>query len=320
MHGEATVPGRIYVAPPDNHLMLRPGYLHVVRGPKENGHRPAVDALFRTAATVYGPRVIGVVLTGYLDCGTAGMLSIKARGGLAVVQDPRDASVSDMPQSVVEHVEVDHIAPLRDIPGLLSRLASEPAGAAPAHLPGALMELEGDEPGVAAEIVCPSCQGKLTESALNGFQVFRCHVGHAFSLESVAAEQADEIERALWAAVRALEEGAALSRRLAAGASGHLRQRFEEKEAAQAQQAHVIRNFPPGRSHAVPKRRGGPGSRAAGAARKLTLRCAAAGHTNRSSRRRPGGRATAACPIAAGSLARAGATLRCSTAHRGENS
>ena len=243
MHGEAIVPGRIYVAPPDNHLMLRPGYLHVVRGPKENGHRPAVDALFRTAAMVYGPRVIGVVLTGYLDCGTAGMLSIKARGGLAVVQDPRDAIVPDMPRSVIRHVAVDHVAPLRDIPGLLSRLVSEPPGAAPAHLPGALMELEGDEPGVAAEIVCPSCQGKLTESALNGFQIFHCHVGHAFSLESVAAEQADEIERALWAAVRALEEGAALARRLASGASGHMQQRFEEKEAAQSQQAHVIRNL-----------------------------------------------------------------------------
>jgi two-component system chemotaxis response regulator CheB len=243
VHGEAIAPGRIYVAPPDNHLMLRPGYMHVVRGPKENGHRPSVDALFRTAAMVYGSRVVGVVLTGYLDCGTAGMMSVKARGGLAVVQDPRDASVSDMPQSVVTHVAVDHVASLRDIPGLIARLVAEPARAEAAHVTGALMELEGDEPGVAAELVCPTCQGKLTEARLNGFHLFRCHVGHAFSLESIAAEQADEVERALWAAVRALEEGAALAGRLASRADGRLRQKFEEKQEAQAQQAHVIRRI-----------------------------------------------------------------------------
>ena len=244
MHGEAIVPGRIYIAPPDNHLMIRPGYLHVVRGPKENGHRPAVDALFRTAATVYGPRVIGVVLTGYLDCGTAGMMSIRSRGGLTVVQDPRDASVPDMPRSVISHVEVDHIAPLQEIPGLLSQLVPQPAGMAPPHVPDALLEIEGDEPGVAApDFVCPICQGKLTESRLDGFERFRCHVGHAFSLESVAAEQADEAERALWAAVRALEESAAVARRLALTASGHMRQKFEEKEETQSQQAKMIRRI-----------------------------------------------------------------------------
>jgi two-component system chemotaxis response regulator CheB len=244
LHGEAIVPGRIYIAPPDNHLMLRPGYLHVVRGPKENGHRPAVDALFRTAAMVYGPRVIGVVLTGYLDCGTAGMMSIRSRGGLTVVQDPLDASVPDMPRSVISHVEVDHVTPLDDIPGLLSRLVSEPAGIPATYVPDALLEIEGDEPGVAStEFVCPICQGKLTESRLNGFERFRCHVGHAFSLESVAAEQADETERALWAAVRALEESAAVARRLASRTTGPMRQKFEEKEETQAQQANMIRRI-----------------------------------------------------------------------------
>lgn len=244
LHGEAIMPGRIYIAPPDNHLMLRPGYLHVVRGPKENGHRPAVDALFRTAAMVYGPRVIGVVLTGYLDCGTAGMMSIRARGGLTVVQDPRDASVPDMPRSVISHVVVDHVVPLDDIPGLLSRLVGEPVAIPSAYVPDALLEIEGDEPGVAApEFVCPICQGKLTESRLDGFERFRCHVGHAFSLGSVAAEQADETERALWAAVRALEESAAVARRLAASATGHMRQKFEEKEETQSQQASMIRRI-----------------------------------------------------------------------------
>src|SRR4051794_14973060 len=110
IHGEEIVSGRIYLAPPDNHLTLRPGYVQALRGPKENGHRPSVDALFRTASTAYGPRVIGVVLTGHLDCGTAGLLSIKARGGIAIVQDPLDAKVPSMPASAVRHVEVDRVA------------------------------------------------------------------------------------------------------------------------------------------------------------------------------------------------------------------
>ena len=108
-----------------------------------------------------------------------------------------------MPTSAVQHVDVDHVLPLRDIPALVTRFVNEAAGPWPAHLPGTLTEIEGDEPGVAADIVCPICHGKLTETERNGFQVFRCHVGHSFSLESVAAEQAEEVERALWSAARA---------------------------------------------------------------------------------------------------------------------
>lgn len=243
VHGEAIVPGRIYVAPPDNHLMLHPGYLNVVRGPKENGHRPAVDALFRTASKAYGPRVIGVVLTGYLDCGTAGLLSVKARGGIAVVQDPADAAVPDMPNSAISHVAVDHVAPLREISELVARLAREPTGPSPEHLPRALAQIDGDEPGVAADIVCPHCQGKLTETELNGFEVFRCHVGHAFSSESVSAEQADAVERALWAAARALEESATLAQRCAERSTGVLQRTHMEKAQVHADQAQIVRRL-----------------------------------------------------------------------------
>ncbi len=243
VHGEPIAPGRIYLAPPDNHLTLRPGFVQVVRGPKENGHRPSIDALFRTAAVSYGPRVIGVVLTGYLDCGTAGLLSIKARGGKAIVQDPRDAQVVAMPASAIRHVPVDHVAPLRDIPGLVATLVGEPAEPWPTHLPGVLAEVEGDEPGVGADIVCPICHGKLTETEVNGYHSFRCHVGHSFSLESVAAEQSEEVERALWSAARALEESAALAGRLAAAGHGEMRQRFAEKEQAQMRDADLIRRI-----------------------------------------------------------------------------
>jgi two-component system chemotaxis response regulator CheB len=244
IHGEPIVPGRIYLAPPDNHLMLRPGFLQVVRGPKENGHRPSVDALFRTAAIAYGPRVIGVVLTGYLDCGTAGLLSIKARGGKAVVQDPRDAEVTAMPTSAIRHAPVDHVARLQDVAGLVTRMVDEPAGPWPPHLSGVLAEVEGDEPGVASDIVCPICHGKLTQTEVNGYHSFRCHVGHAFSLESVAAEQAEEVERALWSAARALEESATLSGRMAATTNhADMRLRFAEKEQSQMRDAELIRRI-----------------------------------------------------------------------------
>src|SRR5204863_267301 len=110
LHGEPIEHGRIYVAPPDNHLVVRRGFVHVVRGAKENGHRPAVDALFRSAAAAYGARVIGVLLTGARDCGTAGLLSIKARGGVAIVQDPDEARARSMPDHAIANVDVDHVA------------------------------------------------------------------------------------------------------------------------------------------------------------------------------------------------------------------
>src|SRR3954469_5830907 len=244
IHGEPIVPGRIYVAPPDNHLLLRPGFVQVVRGPKENGFRPAVDPLFRTASIAYGPRVIGVVLTGNLDCGTAGLLSIKARGGLALVQDPGEAAVPDMPQSAVQHVAIDHVAALADLSTLVSELVTSRPGPELERVATEIAELEGDKLGAAADIVCPICQGKLTETVVGGFSSFRCHVGHSFSLASVAAEQAEEVERALWASVRALEESARLAGRLSASSpGGEMRRRFAEKEATQLHQAHVVRRL-----------------------------------------------------------------------------
>ena len=104
--------------------------MNVTRGPKENGYRPSVDVLFRTASKAYGPRVVAVVLTGYLDCGTAGLMSVKARGGLAVVQDPREAVAAGMPESAIQHVAVDHIVTLAELPPLLDRLVAQARGAA----------------------------------------------------------------------------------------------------------------------------------------------------------------------------------------------
>lgn len=246
IHGEEIARGRIYVAPPDAHLMLRRGTIAVVRGPKENGHRPAVDALFRSASWAYGPRVVAVVLSGYQDCGTAGMMSVKARHGLAVVQDPSTASAGEMPQSVLARVAVDHVVHPLELPGLLVRLAAETVTEGATEEPPSeeIEALEGGRPGAPAELVCPACQGVLTEAHPGDFEHFRCHVGHAFSLDALVREQSEEVERALWAAVRSLEESAAVSRRLASGTSGDgLRRAFLEKSATHLREANAIRRL-----------------------------------------------------------------------------
>ncbi len=242
IHGEAIEHGRVYVAPPDNHLIVRPGMVQVVRGPRENNQRPSVDALFRSASRAYGPRVVGVVLTGHLDCGTAGMISIKARNGLAIVQEPREARAPEMPQSVLRHVQVDHVATIEDLVPLLVELASEAPDAWPEALPPALLEMEGDELGMSVQTVCPHCMGALTMSENNGFQLFRCHVGHSFSPASIVPEQGASLERNLWAAVRALEETAAMDEKLAASSAGDARLEYERRAAKCLEIAQAIRS------------------------------------------------------------------------------
>jgi two-component system chemotaxis response regulator CheB len=239
---ERILPGRIYVAPPDNHLLVRQGSMEVARGPKENGHRPAADALFRTASSAYGPRVVGVVLSGHQDCGTAGMMSIKARGGVGVVQTPDSAQAAEMPRSVIDRVKVDFVVPPAELPGLITRLVATPAGSE--RRPNEYVDqVEGTSRGTPADLVCPICEGVLTEAQPGEFQHFRCHVGHAFSLESLVREQSEEMERALWAAARSLEESAALSNRLATRERGEIQRRFVEKAETQRQQADLIRQI-----------------------------------------------------------------------------
>lgn len=224
---ETIRPGHIYVAPPDFHLLVASGFVRVVRGPKENNVRPAVDPLFRTAARVYGPRVVGVVLTGMLGDGAAGLWAVKARGGVAVVQDPNDAVFPDMPRNAIEYVEVDHVLPLSDIASLLTRLAHEPVAedaVAPAsdemqhesdiaEVDMAAIE-NNDKPGTPSGFGCPECGGVLWELHDGALLRFRCRVGHAYSADSLLEVQSNGLEEALWSALRALEENASLARRL----------------------------------------------------------------------------------------------------------
>ncbi|MBH8574166.1 chemotaxis protein CheB [Nostocaceae cyanobacterium CENA369] len=227
--GKAIMGGQIYVAPPDYHLLLKPGHLHLTKAATENGYRPAIDPLFRTAARAYGQRVVGVVLTGLLDDGTAGLMAIKMRGGVAVVQDPDDAVYSSMPLSAIENVEdIDHILPLSEIPSTLVVLANTPVEAEQEKPVASDMEFELEKAQLNMEAVedtaqnaepstfsCPDCGGTLWEIQEEKLLRFRCRIGHAYSAETLLAKQSDALEDALWIALRALQEKATLSHRMA---------------------------------------------------------------------------------------------------------
>jgi two-component system, chemotaxis family, protein-glutamate methylesterase/glutaminase len=258
--GEPLQYGRIYVAPPDHHITLEPDRVRIVQGPTENGVRPALDPLFRSAARVYGSRVIGVVLTGSLDDGTAGLAAVKEAGGVTVVQDPEEAFAPSMPRSAMDFVRVDHILPLRGIAVLIRNLTREEAGRADVRATGPhLRPLESDpaepkialqhsdRPGEVSVFTCPECHGTLWEVDEGGILRFRCRVGHAYSAESMLAAHTDSVDRALWAALRALEERAALTRKLSERARKRqhhwVARAFGERAKAAADHATVVRDL-----------------------------------------------------------------------------
>lgn len=216
--GEIVRPGHIHIAPPDRHMLLEGDKLRLTRGPKEHHARPAIDPLFLSAALERGPDVVGIVLTGMLDDGTAGLQAIKHCGGLAVVQDPADALYPSMPQSALQHVDIDHRVTMKELPALLMSLASVPA---PTNVPRPAQALKHElaltlEPGHAMDhlpaigspstYACPDCHGDLW--ALNGASPprFRCHTGHAFTLRSLLHCLSTGADDAVWNALRALQE------------------------------------------------------------------------------------------------------------------
>lgn len=226
--GDPIVPRQIAIAPPDHHLLVGPDHMHVVRGPRENGFRPAIDAMFRTAARSYGTRVLGVILTGMLDDGTAGLLAIKRHGGLALVQDPNDASYPSMPESALRYVEVDAVLPLAKIGAAIGRMVAQPVNqpgepamsdmidresAISAMQPDALEHAE--QFGATMPYSCPDCGGVLVEYYDGDLLRFRCQVGHAFSRESMLSGHGEYLDRSLWAAFAALDERVNLAQRLA---------------------------------------------------------------------------------------------------------
>lgn len=224
--GETLRPGRIYVALNDHHLLVLDGRLRLTRGPAENGHRPAIDPLFRSVARAYGRRAIGVVLSGSRDDGAAGLATIAARGGAAVVQDPADALYPWMPRAAIAHTQTDTIAAAAKLGGLIAGITAMELPDTPPPADDSLLDAElaiselapvtTDQLAVpAAGYGCPACGGSLFQIDDRPVPRYRCRVGHAWSPESLLEEQAIALEGALWMALRALEEKSALSRRMA---------------------------------------------------------------------------------------------------------
>ncbi len=244
--GEAIQPGHIYVAPPGRHLVIRKGYVRLGLGPRENGHRPAIDPLFRTAATAYGRRVVAVVLSGCTDDGIAGLMAVKQQGGTIVAQNPREALYPMLPSMAIENVQADHVLPVGEIPALLHQLAGEATGteapfAQPSNgeAPPDVAEMDGmlpmrrEMPGAPSAFACPECGSTLWEQHEAEFVRYICHAGHVFSLHTLASQQSQLLENAFWNIIRALEQAEGLRHYMAARA----RQRGDKVQAARYEES-----------------------------------------------------------------------------------
>lgn len=247
--GMQPVRGRIYVAPPGRHLLLAESGIRVVFGPRENRSRPAIDPLFRTAAVNYRTRVIGVILTGLLHDGAAGLLAVERCGGLPVVQAPDDAPHPEMPRQALAAVRGAHQVPLSDLGPLLARLVREPAPE-PAPVPETLRiearlterAMRNDDwhqvPSRPTDFTCPECSGAIREIEDEGIRRYRCRVGHAYSTEALVAAKDEGLEEVLWVALQTLQERAQMLDTLA----GEDRQRGWSRSAAsfdeRAREAH----------------------------------------------------------------------------------
>ena len=235
--GMAIQPGRIYVTPPDYHLVVERDHIHVSMGPKEQQRRPSINVTFRSAALAYGPRVVGVVLTGEMDDGTAGLWEIQRRGGVTVVQNPEEALFPSMPLSALRDLEVDYTVNVAEMGPLLSRLAVGDEGA---ELPA--REIAEMEPKL-TDLTCPDCRGTIWEVPRGNATEYRCRVGHSYSPRSMFAEHVATEERALYAAMVALEEGASLANRLVDRWDGDLRERLLEEARNREADAGMLRKL-----------------------------------------------------------------------------
>lgn len=259
--GEPFHPGHIYVAPPDRHLLLGPDRrMRLARSARENRHRPAIDPLFRSAARHFGPRVVGVILSGSLSDGSAGMLAVRGAGGLAVVQDPDDALFAAMPRSAVDIAGADHVVPIAALASLLVNLAQdsthpERSGAMSDPIDQMQETVEQDmdrqsrdqRPGQVSVFTCPECGGALWQIKQPGLIQFRCHVGHVYNGDVLLVEQSEALEAALWTAVRTFREKTILARQLAGNArlEGNARSAaiFDEQANQAARYGDLIRQY-----------------------------------------------------------------------------
>jgi two-component system chemotaxis response regulator CheB len=294
--GDRLAAGRILVAPPGFHLLVSDDRVRLSRSARENGSRPAIDPLFRTAARFFGPHVTSVVLSGTLDDGAAGTAFVRARGGTTIAQEPGDALFADMPRNAIVTGVVDHVLPAAGIPALLEQLADRAATSAPgmaerggdpettvADLLGGPLASDGDLngqedtverglagpatdlAGVGSPYSCPDCGGVLFERGQGSGQ-FLCRIGHRFSPDALEGSQERIIEDALWVALRALEDQASLALRIrdrsAARGDRWMEARFEDRRASARRRADEIRSVLRTAEHSIePEAPGSAGGR-----------------------------------------------------------
>ena len=218
-HNEPIAPGIIYVAPPDYHTLIVDHVFQLSYGPKENRFRPAIDPLFRSAAVAFGPRAVGVILSGALDDGIAGLAAIKAQGGMTIVQDPQEAFEPSMPHHAINQVAIDYIKPAAAIGSLLTSLArtqtAPPSDYQPrwdlvteTQIAQANVDHKYDisQLGELSPYTCPECHGVLFQIMQDGILRFRCHTGHAYSVRTLLDEISKAVEASLWSTIRAMDE------------------------------------------------------------------------------------------------------------------
>jgi two-component system chemotaxis response regulator CheB len=233
--------GHLYLAPPDYHMLIKPGVIKLVRGAQENRWRPSIDVLFRSAAVAYNSRLIGIVLSGMLDDGTSGMSVIKRCGGVCIVQEPSEAEFNDMPVNVLNHVEVDYRIPVADIGYIIADVVSMPV--ADHEIPGDI-QIEADitermvssitemaSIGEHSNYACPDCGGNLWELKDKKVSRYRCHTGHTYTEDLLLKIQNEKIEESIWVSIRMLEERRNLLVNIAntETTSKHLKERYKER-------------------------------------------------------------------------------------------
>jgi two-component system chemotaxis response regulator CheB len=248
--------GQIFIAPPDQHLVIQRSRVVLGKGPRENRHRPAIDVMFRSAARAYGPRVVAIVLSGQLDDGSVGMLSVKMGGGLTVAQDPHEALAPDMPEHAIRYAQPDFVLPVSHIAELLVSVSSEnlPLPNASRKTMSAELNKNKLEPsakevaailnkGKPSAFACPECHGVLWEIENGDFVSYRCRVGHAYTGETLRVALSETAENALWVALRVVEEKAALLRRLARKTGSRISGTYEEEAAGFELHAATLRRL-----------------------------------------------------------------------------
>lgn len=251
-HGAPIVVDNIYVARPNQHLLVKDNHFILGGGPEENRFRPSIDVLFRSAAVAYSSHAIGIILSGMLDDGTSGMWAIKRSGGTCVVQDPNEAEYPDMPLSVINNMEVDHVATLEEIGPLLTKVIKGKRGRKTAVPKDVIIESgiaertavsieDVEKLGDASVFACPDCGGNLWTVKDDAVKRYRCHIGHAYSERDLVIKQAETASTTLWVAVRMMEERKHLLKKMEVDYSrkGHKSLSTDQLEKQASMQRHI---------------------------------------------------------------------------------